>query len=717
MIHLKTWLLLIAGFCLSCLSPVASSQTIWQGKTGGFNIHWSQTDITAAKDGKVVFSAEEALARKYFEREYLDWGFLDRASENFEFLESEHTLTLLSVVDTIASIKDGFEEHRRVLVSGSPTKITTINLANPDQVVSLTDFFGESVILKALLADPLIQKALAKVDTTTPPSTLDALYQVLSKAPSIVVRTEDDCQFHLTEDFLTRFAFHHIDKERVAVRIALESTALGCLFEYVQLGIYLPIPDKLKLALKKAQKGQAGFLMNNLKKIAKEQQTNIYFARDTYMPYPAAGTRMTTVSNARLRTLPKVTNSDIVTTLKKGTILKTLARTSFQEDSRRYHRDYWYLVELENGKIGWIFGALTKRLEKAPLTSPRKTTAKGVRVRSAPNLKASIIETLDKGGTIVHVFARSKRQDKIGDLVDYWYQVHLDRDKTGWIFGGLLMETDVIVGSHEKISDLRSAFTIYGRSKHQEKIGGILDYWYQVGESKMRNLGEPLEVPTGWVFGGDTMRIGPKTTMTSGVRMRSKPSIKASLVNTLKKGVVVYAIARSTHQNKIAGNLDYWYQVKSVDGNIGWVFGGLLMSISFSEMSLYTTLEVDAIQETYEKLEETGERLLPRGWPEIRIDCGGTEPFWNLTLSPVKGVRYRDTEGQVIHFPIFSFLDVSSNNPSVWSLKAKESKANGKSVVLFLHKDRCSDGMSDNEYKYHIFVRLHDDRVFSGCCN
>ncbi len=711
MIHLKkTWLPLTACFCLSCLSPAASSQTIWQGKSGGFNIHWTQKDITATKGGKVVFSAEKALARKDFEKAYLDY-----ANEGYRIVEYHRTLTLLSVVGTIASMKDIFEEGGQTLIYGD-SKITTVNLANLDKVVSLIDFFGESVILKALLADPLIQEALVEVNTTTPPSTLDALYQVLDKAPNIA--SGDDCYFRLSKDFLTQFAFHHIDKDRVAVRIALSPAMHGCQSEQAQLGIYLPIPNKLKSALKKAQKGQAGKLMNNLQKIAKEQQTTIYFSTDTYMPYPVAGTRVITVSNARLRTLPQATNSDIVATLEKDTVLKTLARTSFQEDSHRYHHDYWYLVELENGKIGWIFGALTKMLEKAPLTSSRRTTDNGVSVRSAPNIKASIVKTLDKG-VIVHAFTRSKRQDNIDNILDYWYQVHLDRDKTGWIFGGLLMETEtrVRVSMGEKIharsapdqqSDVVETFDyqylhlyIYGRSKHQDKIDGILDYWYQVGELKNRYQ-EGNVKPIGWVFGGQIMRIGTQITTTTGVSMRSTPSLKAKRVSRLKIGVV-NAIARSTHQNKIAGNLDYWYKVKSVDGKFGWVFGGLLMSIGFSEM-------LNTISET--TTQETKNEMVAETLPEKKLNCGGTEPSWSMEISD-KGVQYGDIEERTMNFPVFS-LNVSSNAPNVWSIKASEKE---KSVVLFLQENKCHDGMSDNGYKYSLFVRFHDDRVLSGCCN
>jgi len=712
--HLKkTWLLLIAGFCLSCLSPIASSQTIWKGESGGLLIHWTKEDITATKGGKIVFSAEDALARKDFEREF----FLDSFSGG-PVCEYNRTFTLLSVVGTIASMKDTFEQHCQAMTHGY-SKITTINLANPDQLVSLTDYFNESVILKALLADSLIQKALAEIDT--PPTTLEALYQVFGQTPDIVARSENgiDCQFQLHGDLLTQFAFHHIDKDRVAVRIALEPATQVCRDEQAQIGIYLPIPKKLNLVLKKAQKAQAGFLMG---KMPKKQETAFYFSTDTYTSYQVAGTRVTTVSKARLRSSPQLTtDSMIIEILEKGTVLKMLARTPFQEDNRRYHRDYWYFVELENGKNGWIFGALTKRLKNAPLTGPRRTTDDGVRVLSAPRLKANILETFDKGIT-VYTFARSKRQNKIGDLLDYWYQVHLDRDKTGWIFGGQLMETETRVSMGKEIpvrsapeqqSDVIKTFDsqhshiyIYGRSKHQDKIGGILDYWYKVGDSRERNRGLNV-APVGWVFGGQIMKTGTQITMVSRASMRSAPSLRAKRIGRLKKGVVVNTIARSTHQDKIARNLDYWYQVRSASGKVGWVFGSLLMPIGFSKVPSYSTSEVAIVQ-------ETDEFASMQKWPDKQLNCSGTEPFWDITISE-KGVRYGDVEKQVIYFPAVS-LNVSSNEPEVWSIKA-ENKANEKSVVFFLQKDKCNDGMSDNEYKYHIFVRFHNDRVLSGCCN
>jgi uncharacterized protein YecT (DUF1311 family)/uncharacterized protein YgiM (DUF1202 family) len=613
MIYLnKIGLSLIACLCLSCLNQAALSQTIWQGKSAGFNIDWTEKDFTVTKGSKIIFSAEKALAQKYFEREILHYP------SGGPVCEYKRTLTLLSVVGNIVSLADTFEQHCQAFIHSIP-KITTVDLANPEKTVSLTDFFAEPVILKALLANILIQKTLAS--KVTLPSTLDAFSQDLESAPNMMVEMEngENCQFQFSKDFLTQFAFHHVKKDHVAVYIVLSPAITDCRFEKVQLGIYLPIPKKLSLNIKKAQKSQAGFLMEKMKKKA----TVFYFSTDTYTPYPVAGTRVITVPKASLRTLPQVTNTNLIETLKEGTVIKTLARTSFQE-SNDYKRDYWYLAELKNGKIGWIFGALTKRLKKNPLMSLRKTTDDKTHVRSKQNIKARIVETLDKG-VIVRAFARSKRQGKVKQVLDYWYKVKLASGKIGWIFGGKIMETETRLATSKK-RIIRSApkknasiveedeqqtyFYIYGRSKHQDKIGGIRDYWYQVGDSRDRYMKMDL-APMGWVFGGDIMRLGAKITTTPKVRMRSAPHYTSRLIKKLDKGVVVVnAIARSREQDYILGNLDYWYKVKLANGQIGWVFGGLVMSIGFSEMPLMAEIAIQNVDNVDIDLEtKTSEKI------------------------------------------------------------------------------------------------------------
>jgi len=178
----------------------------------------------------MVFSAEKALARKYFEREILHYP------SNGPVCEYKRTLSLLSVVGSIVSLADTFEQHCQAFIHGFH-KITTVDLANPEKRISLTDFFAEPVILKALLANILIQKTLAS-KVTLLPSTLDAFSQELESAPDIMVEMEngENCQFQLSKDFLTQFAFHHVKKNQVAVYIALSPAMADCRFENAQLG-------------------------------------------------------------------------------------------------------------------------------------------------------------------------------------------------------------------------------------------------------------------------------------------------------------------------------------------------------------------------------------------------------------------------------------------------------------------------------------------------
>jgi uncharacterized protein YecT (DUF1311 family) len=115
----------------------------------------------------------------------------------------------------------------------------------------------------------------------------------------------------------------------------------------------------------------------------------------------------------------------------------------------------------------------------------------------------------------------------------------------------------------------------------------------------------------GWVFGGDIMRLGAKITTTPKVRMRSAPHYTSRLIKKLDKGVVVVnAIARSREQDYILGNLDYWYKVKLANGQIGWVFGGLVMSIGFSEMPLMAEIAIQNVDNVDIDLEtKTSEKI------------------------------------------------------------------------------------------------------------
>jgi hypothetical protein len=199
--------------------------------------------------------------------------------------------TLMSVVGSIISIQDhyylGCEQtahpsgsSRFIAIDLSkPTKGVARRPENsdytlPDNAVSLAEIFPEEDILRALLADSLIKKALANSEKPDTPRTLAQLLEAFRTEVS-VAEDERSC-FSVSDELLTRFAFHHIEGDKVAVRLGLSGTAV-CREFLTQIGILLPIPASLKSALTNAAAGKEGFLMKDQKRISGGRQTRMGF--------------------------------------------------------------------------------------------------------------------------------------------------------------------------------------------------------------------------------------------------------------------------------------------------------------------------------------------------------------------------------------------------------------------------------------------------------
>lgn len=291
MIHLKEkWSSWVTGLLLLCLSQgtLGENRSIWQGETGHLKIDWTESDITAHEGETLLFSAR-ALTKNSFEADFLT----DHSLIQDNTCEYKRDFTLLSVVGSLASLEDA----ESISCSSMPhpsgtTQFTTIDLANSGQPVKLTDWFLEADILKALLADPLIQKALLQDQMNAPPKTLMALFELLEWSNI----ENQSCEYYLDQQLLTQFAFHHVKNNQVAIRLSLSSIRKACP-AYIQLGLYLPIPTALKTVLNQAQMGKAGFLMERSKKIAGEQSTRISFSTSQpsnhNIPQPQTSFRIT----------------------------------------------------------------------------------------------------------------------------------------------------------------------------------------------------------------------------------------------------------------------------------------------------------------------------------------------------------------------------------------------------------------------------------------
>jgi hypothetical protein len=65
----------------------------------------------------------------------------------------------------------------------------------------------------------------------------------------------------------------------------------------------------------------------------------------------------------------------------------------------------------------------------------------GAKIRSQPNLKSEKLKVLNFG-TEVSILSKSKNQDSIEGVSDYWYKIK-DGNIEGWVFGGLLQISEL----------------------------------------------------------------------------------------------------------------------------------------------------------------------------------------------------------------------------------------------------------------------------------
>ncbi|MCP5419899.1 MAG: hypothetical protein H6970_07105 [Gammaproteobacteria bacterium] len=119
------------------------------------------------------------------------------------------------------------------------------------KAVKLTDLFDEREIFQALSNDSVIAAALH--DKT--PENLAELLQA----------TDGGCDFYIGEESLSHFAFHHLQKNQVAVRLGLSHGCEAARGNLTQIGFYLTVPDNHRKQFEQAQTDD--LLMSGLAKL------------------------------------------------------------------------------------------------------------------------------------------------------------------------------------------------------------------------------------------------------------------------------------------------------------------------------------------------------------------------------------------------------------------------------------------------------------------
>ncbi|HEX8651106.1 MAG TPA: hypothetical protein VF708_09710 [Pyrinomonadaceae bacterium] len=263
------------------VSSVASNQAdriIWTGRSGGYTLRWSTTEIkaSAAKTPTDILFSARAIAKKDFDEfNAVMTGTDDPSPPDCTY---ERTFTLLSVVGSLVSLRDNYyssctgEAH-----PAGETRLLTLDLAkpgqvdydeemdtdinNPGKVIKLTDLFPETDIVQALLADPFVRKNMLNPEIKSTPKTLEEFLN------SIAMTNSEEVCLTIDNDWLTRFAFHHIENGKIAVRLGF--SGLGpCRERLTEIGLLLPIPTSLKSPLALAASAKEGFLATDIKRIA-----------------------------------------------------------------------------------------------------------------------------------------------------------------------------------------------------------------------------------------------------------------------------------------------------------------------------------------------------------------------------------------------------------------------------------------------------------------
>ena len=264
-----------------CAGNAASSDMIWKGFSGGFCVEWTTKDVAAAESstaGASAFSLAHEL-RQSFERENTPHEAKNATAPN-PCLQ-ENRVAVLSVAGSIISLRETSMLSCKLQAHpGGETRLYSIDLAKSAapktstakaEALKLTDYFSAATVFRSLRQDALVQKALET--TGASPKTLDDLIAALSSSPAVL---DDKHCYIFPEDLLSRFAFHHLQKDKVGVRLGLPGAG-PCRDNLTSIGILLPAPRSLQKALSAASSRSQGFLMKDTDAVAQGRQTTISF--------------------------------------------------------------------------------------------------------------------------------------------------------------------------------------------------------------------------------------------------------------------------------------------------------------------------------------------------------------------------------------------------------------------------------------------------------
>jgi hypothetical protein len=229
--------------------PARGTRT-WKVTGTDVTFELSAKDLRAQRGGKEVFGL-----RARMKRFLADFRFEpDEDTSNWEASES---LQVLSVVGPFVSLLREAGGYTGGAHPYASTGYATEDVTREDGAFSLLAHFPEKDVLAALKADGFVRKNVSDAAAFAKASTVEAL--VASLGP------ESDCVGFSLEDVQHSVAFHHLEGDKVAVRVAFGYASEACRGSKYVVGLLLPVPPALKPALERAARREEGFLMKDAK--------------------------------------------------------------------------------------------------------------------------------------------------------------------------------------------------------------------------------------------------------------------------------------------------------------------------------------------------------------------------------------------------------------------------------------------------------------------
>ena len=115
---------------------------------------------------------------------------------------------------------------------------------------------------------------------------------------------------------------------------------------------------------------------------------------------------------------------------------------------------------------------------------------------------------------------------------------------------------------------------------------------------------------------------------------------------------------------------------------------------------------------TEDTIDRLGDSSVPAG-----LSCGGTEPFWGLSLGADTALYSHPEDGDVAFAP--EGIRVAEGRLGSPALITATDQGNRR-IEAIVSAAQCSDGMSDRPYGWTLTLQLirdGDHRFLTGCCH